>query len=117
MHAELHRYSFRFYFTPLLRRLFRRGAAINDTVAFEAEPLSRFGSLVLEFAVHVVIGTTIFILLAAPAALIDLAIRRFQLPYAVATILTIVEYILFTANLLLFAAFVMRTVLRFFRKI
>lgn len=76
------------------------------------EPLSPFWRAPIEFAVHTLVGTAIFGIIAAPAVGIDIAVHKLE-PYAISSViinsLKAGEYALLTTDLILFGVFLWRT--------
>lgn len=72
------------------------------------------------FAVHSIVGTTVFVLIAVPAILLNVAIKwlgeRNVSPYLLGG-LACAEYLLFTVDLLLFVIFIIRTARRAVREL
>jgi hypothetical protein len=73
-----------------------------------------------EFAVHGIVGTSIFSIIAAVAILLDLALRRLD-GYGVSGVIMFglksAEYGLFGTDLVLFAVFLWRTASRVYSKL
>ena len=71
-----------------------------------------------QFAVHAIVGTSIFAVIAAFATLIDLAVRKLEI-YGIGSViifgLRAGEYLLFVVDLVLFNVFLWRTARRTIR--
>jgi len=79
------------------------------------QPVTPFWRVPWNFAVHAVVGTSIFAFIAAPAVLLDLAVRRLE-AYRVDRViifgLRAAEYALFAVDLVIFGVFLWRTAKR-----
>lgn len=73
-----------------------------------------------EFAVHALVGSFIFALVAAPAVSLDMAIERLKVYKTNGVIVFGLEaaaYALFVTDVILFLVFVLRTALRVYRRL
>jgi hypothetical protein len=85
-------------------------------LAKNRQPISRppFWQVPCEFAVHAIVGTCIFAIIAAVAVLLSWAIHKIEAYTTVTVIylLTAAEYALLVTDLLLFGVFLWRTAKR-----
>lgn len=71
---------------------------------------------ILEFLIHAIVGTILFILIALPAIGLNLLIHLFQTELALNPLVilsfTLVEYAILSSDLFLFAVFIVRSTSR-----
>jgi hypothetical protein len=79
------------------------------------QPLISVWRVPWDFAVHALVGTSIFAIIAAPAVFIDLAVHRLE-PYGIGPVIILGlktgEYALLGTDLWLFGMFLWRTARR-----
>lgn len=97
-----------------------QGATGTLSDAGTGQPIPPFWHAPLEFAVHSLVGTSIFAIIASVAVALDLVVKRLELlNISLAIILGIkaAEYGLFVADLILFSLFLWKTGRRVARKL
>jgi hypothetical protein len=66
----------------------------------------------LEFAVHALVGTVIFAIVAGPAIFLEVALDQLEAHHVgilITTVLRLLEYLIFTLDVVLFSVFLLRT--------
>jgi hypothetical protein len=95
--------------------------AVQQRSADDATPSVRFWEAPWEFAVHTLVGTLIFCIIAAPAVILHIVLDRLEAHYDIGAFLnfglTLAEYAIFVTDLILFAVFLWRTAARTIKKL
>jgi|ERR1035438_246668 hypothetical protein len=86
----------------------------------ESQSVVPFWRVPWEFAVHAVVGTCIFAIIAAAAVLLEVIVRGLE-GYKIGRVIILgleaAEYVLFVVDLVLFGVFLWRTAMRTARRL